>query len=608
LTSIKAYAELLQQGTGDMSEEVRSEFLKVIHKESDKLTGIVDDLLELSRMEGGRAHVDRPEGDLAAVVHRLEESARTRAAEQGIAFTVDLPPGKIPLRLDAMLLQQMLDHLLSNAFKFTPAGGAVGVILHDRPTQVEIVVEDTGIGIPEEQMDYIFDRFYQADGSATREHGGQGIGLAICHDIVRYHEGRIWAENVHPHGARFRVVLPRRGRVIQKMRQERADTGSVEPHEFLEKLTHWISETLEVEVVSLMVPDEDGEHLEILAAVGLPESIVQNTRLHKGAGIAGKVWASGRSLFVPDVTADARLGKRANHARYTTPSLLSVPLLADLDVIGVVNVNNRRDGHSLTPSDRLLLEALASRVSYLLSQYQAHRDNLQHFAGLQEAMRATIAVRRGRYNELTLACHRICLAAARRLKLPPAELEHLTFALQHYDVGLDRVSGQLLGKRRQLTAEEREEIRKHVPAGLDILAPLRVSPKVRQIILHHHERHDGGGYPDGLEGEAIPIGARLLALTDSFHAMLQDRPHRPRRSFTVAVAEIESLAGTQYCPRLTVPFLAEAQAHREEIETLQRASAGGEASIPQRSSSAPTDAETLSVSPVTASRDPAAGR
>jgi signal transduction histidine kinase/putative methionine-R-sulfoxide reductase with GAF domain len=580
LTSITAYAEILQHESEPMNEDVRKEFLRVIHKESAKLSAIIDDILDLSRMQDGQAQLERHQTDLAALARRLEGAVRKKAQEKGITFHLDLAAESLPLHADPVLLQQLLDHLLSNALKFTPQGGAVRLALTDDGGKVGVVVEDSGIGIPEQKMRYIFDRFYQADGSATREHGGQGVGLAICQDIVRYHDGRIWAENRVEGGARFQVVLPRRLPVMQKADARMRAWNPKDSTGFVERLIHWVSETLETDIVSLMVPDDDRDYLVIRAAVGLPASVVHSTRVRKGDGIAGKVWASGRTLHLADVTADERMAKPENHPRYTTPSVLSVPLLDGLDVVGVVNVNNRRDGRPLDDRDRLLLEALAPRLSYLLGQFRNHEQQGQRFTDLQEALRTAMTLRHQRYDPLTAVCQEICLAAARRIKLPQAELEHLAFALQTYDVGFSRVSPQLLTKQESLTPEESLQIQQHVAAGLDILDPLQVSSKVRQIILHHHERFDGRGYPEGLEGEAIPIGARLLALTDSLNAMLRDRPHRPRRSAAAASAEIERLAGAQFCPRLAEPFLAEIRARAARLTELQEDGYGREPAAP----------------------------
>ncbi len=227
-------------------------------------------------------------------------------------------------------------------------------------------MEDTGIGIPDGQLELIFDRFYQVDGSSTREHGGQGVGLTICRDIVQWHEGRIWAEKRQPSGARLQVVLPRAGEVVHRGRPHGSLPAYTDPQDFTEKLVHWIGETMGVRNVSLMIPEESGEHLLIEAAVGLSDSVVQGCRLRRGEGVAGKVWASGRSLLVDDIVDDGRFGKRASDPQYVTASLLSVPLFDGLDCVGVVNVNNRLDGRPFTVDDLALLEAMAPRIGHLL--------------------------------------------------------------------------------------------------------------------------------------------------------------------------------------------------------------------------------------------------
>lgn len=571
LTSIKAYTETLVHNRHAMPDEVREEFLAVIHQESEKLTTIIDNILDLSRLDGGAGRARREECDLAEIVRQQAEAARTRAAAKEIELRVDVPAGEVRLAVAPAQIAQVVDQLLDNACKFTPAGGAVRLALHDGIAAVELQVEDSGIGVPPDKMDYIFDRFYQVDGSSTREHGGQGVGLAICRDIVEWHEGRIWVENRRPCGCRFRVVLPRRNEVAHHDGLGVTWPALHDPQEFMEKLVHWVGEAVGVRNVSLMLADPAGEHLVVAAAAGLPESVVRSTRLRRGEGIAGKVWASGRSLLVRDIAADERLGKRQNAPQYATPSLLSVPLFEGMDCLGVLNVNNRLDGRPFTDDDRILLEALSPRLSHLLGRMRAYLDHVREFAALREALRTASGVRRARHDGLTAISHEICLATARRLKLPAEDIEHLALALQVFDVGLSRLSEQLLRKAEPLTTGERDLVRQHVRQGLDILAPLQFSPRVRQIILHHHERADGAGYPDGLEGEAIPVGARLLALADCLGAMLQGRPYRAPLPLDTALAEIESLAGSQFCPRLVGPFVAEARLRACRIRRLQAA-------------------------------------
>ena len=575
LTSISAYTELLQQNISSMSRESLDEFLKVIHTESHKLTAVINDILELSQMENGRPVMNRAETDVAALVRRLEDGWRSRAAECGLKLEVRTPPGAIAMPVDPVLLQQLLTHLLANAFKFTPEGGRVIVGLAESGTAVRLTVEDTGIGIPVDKLGAIFDKFYQVDGSATRQHNGQGVGLALCHEIVAHHDGRIWAENAETGGARFTVLLPRRTAVIQPVRARDHAGQPFEAGEFLQRLLHWLAESIGVQTVTLMEPEADGQHLGIRAAIGLSETVVQGVRVRRGAGIAGRVWASGEAVRIDDVTRDPRFGREENEPRYSTPSVLCVPLPGPDGVRGVVAVNNRVDGRPLDDDDRLFLEALAPRVAELLARHEAWLAATRELGSLRDSLRATTAVGHLRQESLLEICQEICLATARGLDLPAAELRHLAFALQFYDVGMGCVPPQLLNKPEPLAPPEQRVMQRHVEAGLGILDVLRPDTRARQIILHHHENHDGSGYPGGLAGEAIPLGARLLRLADVLAALLSPRPWRAAYTMDAALAEIAAGAGRQFCPQLTDRFLEEAEQRRDRIERMQLRGADG---------------------------------
>ncbi len=569
LTSISAYTELLQNNMDSLSGDSQDEFLKVIHAESVKLTGIINDILELNQLENGRPNLAHEEINVAALVRRLDDSWKTRALERDIDLWVQTDSDEIVIPVDNMLLQQLLTHLVGNAFKFTPNGGKVHIRLRETGTAVRLTVEDSGIGIPDDKLGEIFDRFFQVDGSTTREHNGQGVGLALCHDIVTNHEGRIWAENVETGGARFTVLLPRRPVVVQSTDPRSLVSLPFEAGEFMQRLMLWVSESLGIQMATLLVPDPEGEYLNIRAAIGLPEAVVQSARVRRGTGFSGKVWATGRTLLIDDLTSDDRFSHELNEPRYTTPSLLCVPLCDGAEVVGVITVNNRTDGQPLNDDDRVFLESLAPRITSLLLRYTEWQDGAREFEKIRETLCATTAVGRLRHETIVQVCQEICLAAARRIKVPDDDLEHLAFALQFYDVGLGCVPPQLLNKPGLLTIHEERFVQKHVTAGLDILEPLRLDAKVRRIISHHHENFDGTGYPSRLAGEAIPLGARLVRLADVFSALLSERPWRKSFTLDEAIDEIRCGSGQQFCPRMTDVFLAEVDMRRVRILALQ---------------------------------------
>ncbi|RLC95801.1 MAG: hypothetical protein DRI77_09490 [Chloroflexi bacterium] len=142
------------------------------------------------------------------MVREACKDIETIAETNGLSLQADLPDEGVPIQADKEKMRVVLDNLISNALKFTPAGGGVRVALCSKDDEVEITVSDTGIGIPSEELERIFDRFYQVEDHMTRRHGGMGLGLSIVKGLVELHSGRVWAESIPGQGSRFVVVLP----------------------------------------------------------------------------------------------------------------------------------------------------------------------------------------------------------------------------------------------------------------------------------------------------------------------------------------------------------------------------------------------------------------
>jgi HD-GYP domain-containing protein (c-di-GMP phosphodiesterase class II) len=131
----------------------------------------------------------------------------------------------------------------------------------------------------------------------------------------------------------------------------------------------------------------------------------------------------------------------------------------------------------------------------------------------------------------------------------------VAYALRTYDLGLSAIDADLLRKREALTPSERGRVEEHTRAGAELVDGLEPSPHVKRIILHHHENVNGSGYPDGLVGEAIPLGARIVRLVDTTSAVLQDRPARETLDLAAAVDLLRDGMGHEFCPRITPVFL-----------------------------------------------------
>ena len=207
LTFILGYVELLQtEGPGALSDQ-QKEGLELIRRKCIALTKVVNDIVTLQRLR--LSGLERRPVKLNEIVMQAVQAARISAEKAGQALQMDMPQRDLVVVADEERIGQVLDNLLSNAVKFNSNDGKVIVRLEDVDSEVKVEVTDTGIGIVPEKLARIFDRFYQADGSATRRYGGMGLGLAICREIVEAHGGRIWGESEVGQGSKFAFTLPK---------------------------------------------------------------------------------------------------------------------------------------------------------------------------------------------------------------------------------------------------------------------------------------------------------------------------------------------------------------------------------------------------------------
>jgi two-component system, OmpR family, phosphate regulon sensor histidine kinase PhoR len=214
IASIRGHAESLLLAAEDSEtgapppEELRG-YLGIIARESERLSGLVDDLLALARADAGELRLEVRPTELAGVVEEVFEALAPLARrERQVTLVREIPAG-LPLVLaDRERLAQVLLNLVRNGISYTPAGGLVSISAErDDPDHVALVVADTGIGIPPEELSRVFERFYRTDASRARASGGFGLGLSIVRDLVEAMGGTAGAESVTGQGSRFRVVL-----------------------------------------------------------------------------------------------------------------------------------------------------------------------------------------------------------------------------------------------------------------------------------------------------------------------------------------------------------------------------------------------------------------
>ena len=224
LGAMLGWAELLLRG--DLSDRDERRGLEAIERNARLQASLIEELLDMSRIDSGKVTLDMREVDLALLIESVVAAASPAAQAGGITLQRELASPMPRLRGDAARLQQVLSNLLSNAIKFTPPGGRVTLSVSSTETGVRIAVTDTGRGISRDFLPHVFDRFRQADASTTRRFGGLGLGLAIARQLVEMHDGTLVADSDGvDHGATFVVTLPRAASTLVEPARTAAEVG-----------------------------------------------------------------------------------------------------------------------------------------------------------------------------------------------------------------------------------------------------------------------------------------------------------------------------------------------------------------------------------------------
>ena len=209
LTSVKSYLEALDEGA--LYEPVAPDFIKVSLNETNRMMRMVTDLLHLSRIDNVTSHLDVELINFTAfitfILNRFDKM-RSQDQEKKYELVRDYPITSVWIEIDTDKMTQVIDNILNNAIKYSPDGGKITVSMKTTDDQMILSISDQGLGIPKEDLPKIFDRFYRVDKARSRAQGGTGLGLAIAKEIIKQHNGFIWAKSEYGKGSTFTIVLP----------------------------------------------------------------------------------------------------------------------------------------------------------------------------------------------------------------------------------------------------------------------------------------------------------------------------------------------------------------------------------------------------------------
>ena len=314
-----------------------------------------------------------------------------------------------------------------------------------------------------------------------------------------------------------------------------------------------VTELLDCETSSLLLKDEKG-NLFFEVVLGEKGEIIKRFQLKIGEGIAGWVAQHGEPLIVSNTVKDPRFFKEVDQAAdFVTHNIICVSLRVKKDIIGVIQGINKREGE-FTQDDLELLQSLADQIAVALDNARLYEELEDMSLQLVKALSEAIEKRDSYTGGHTQRVLKVCMAISDYLQLSPENKRQLMLAAILHDIGKVGIKDQILNKNEVLTKEEFAIMREHPLLGTEILGHIKQLRTIIPGIKHHHEHYDGSGYPEGLKGEEIPLIARIIAVADTFDAMITDRPYQKGMSRDEAVAEITGNAGTQFDAQVLEAF------------------------------------------------------
>ncbi len=328
---------------------------------------------------------------------------------------------------------------------------------------------------------------------------------------------------------------------------------------------------------SLMLVDQETHELVTAAVKGAPDESFKVLRLKLGEGIAGRVAESGKAIITDDVATDARFLNDQN-LEHHRKALVALPLKIKDRVVGVLSVHGDETHPSFSDRETRTLEMLADHAALAFENLDLY-IHLHHFyLDMVETLAKALDLKEFQLKTFPTIDRnknrQYARAIAEELNLPESIIKYIEFASLIYGVGKIGIDEAILRKPGKLSMEEYEKIKKHPEIGQEIISQVKFLSPIASMIHYHQERWDGKGYPAGLKGEEIPLGARIVSVINVYCAMISERPYRAAMSQEEAMAELKRGAGTQFDPKVVEAFVRILERRKENSGEKPRKHSG----------------------------------
>jgi response regulator RpfG family c-di-GMP phosphodiesterase len=303
----------------------------------------------------------------------------------------------------------------------------------------------------------------------------------------------------------------------------------------------------------LMISENNGK-LEIKVARNLETSSLKSEEIKISMSSVQRVYQDNKSFISVDIDSDSRLSSQQSIMSLGLKSVMCVPMSHRGRIIGVVYVDSHNVARGFNDEDLQILEALADHAAIAIENARLVETNREMMFSTIKALAEAIEQRDPSTGGHTQRVLELCLDLGVALGMDAVDLENLKMSSLLHDIGKIGVDDNVLRKHSELIGEEFDTIRRHPQIGADIIQHIPNSEGIVPGILLHHERYDGSGYPFGHSGDQIPLQAKIIAVADSFDAMVSHRPYRDALPYQKALAELDANSGTQFDPEIVEVF------------------------------------------------------
>lgn len=331
--------------------------------------------------------------------------------------------------------------------------------------------------------------------------------------------------------------------------------SSLEIEEVLDSVMEIVIEVMNAERGFIMLIEPESEKLLVVVARNIEKETIEGQNFQVSRSIIEEVIKTRKPVLTTDASTDQRFDGSVSVRLFGLHSVLCVPILYKHIPKGVIYLDNKFQVGVFTQKEMIMLESIANLAAIAIENARLFKSLQKSYKDAINALSNAILARdeytRGHSEMVSYYSTLI----AREIKLPDEMIQELNLASLLHDVGKIGISDTILLKPGSLSEEEKEALEKHARIGSDIIDPMEIPENVKKAIKHHQERYDGGGYPDGLKGEEIPLLARIIAAADAFHAMVSDRVYRKAMPFEEAKLELLHGSGMQFDPKIVATFL-----------------------------------------------------